>query len=217
MLGSSGVQISSAIVKLLVVSIPGLLTSLYIYSPLGKGEPHPSALFAHQGALWANNSLEVACTSQSPTLDTSVQGGGEDKMLWLKKRDISSVPSKYPCQCDLLPLLISSSSFMVGLMARRECFLQDISTQPPPFSGSFCSLPSFTISYHRGCLTEYPSNIMWPYLILQGYANDSTSLQQSSLLCLCMAHEGRKYLLFASTSLFIYKYLFGCTAFGALS
>lgn len=152
MLASSGVQISSAIVKPLVVSIPGLLTSLYIYPPLGKGEPHPSALFAHQRALLANNSLEVACTSQSPSPDTSMQAGRTRCCGW-KKRDISSVPSKDPCQRDLLPLLISSSSFMVGLMARRECFLQDISAQSLPFSGSFCSLPSFTISYHCGRLT----------------------------------------------------------------
>ena len=106
MLTSSGVQISSAIVKPLVVSIPGLLTSLYIYHPLGKGEPHPSALFAHQVALWANNSLEVACTSQSPTPDTSVQRGGQDAVVGKKgifpqyplniHANVTCYPSSFP-------------------------------------------------------------------------------------------------------------------------
>lgn len=81
-------------------------------------------------------------------------------MLWLEERDVSSIPPKDPSQSDLLPLLISPCSILVGPMEGRECFPKDI---PPSHSIQGFILFS-PILYHNlsswiSCLKSLQGNV----------------------------------------------------------
>lgn len=124
-------------------------------------------------------------------------------MLRLEKGDVSSAPS----QRDLLAGLIPPASHCGGPRGRERVFPLSRCPQPPPFSGSFCSLPSSAtplplwMSYLK-CLRGKVALISF-----SGDVNHSVSLQQISPLHLFFCGSWTRRGLWG---LFVFTFLNDC-------